>query len=112
MDELTINERIRELRTENGLTQKQLADAVGTSQTTVASHERSHDPNIYILIKYADYFGCTLDYLAGRDRAPLPYALTEEERELVRLFRSLKPSAKEYAREQMKLLSSSPLNRP
>ena len=39
MKEMTINERIKELRIENGLTQKQLAEAVGIPQTTVACHE-------------------------------------------------------------------------
>ena len=111
MDNMTINERIKELRTENGLTQKQLADAVGIPQTTVACHEKSHDPNIYILMKYADFFECSLDYLAGREEGALPYALSNEERELIQSFRSLKPIVRKYAFEQLKLLSRSELNR-
>ena len=107
---MTINERIKELRTENGMTQKQLADAVGIPQTTVACHEKSHDPNIYILIKYADFFECTLDYLAGREEGVLPYALSTEERELIQSFRSLKPSVRKFAFEQIKLLSKSEIN--
>lgn len=110
MDNMTINERIKELRTENGLTQKQLADAVGIPQTTVACHEKSHDPNIYILMKYADFFECSLDYLAGREEGPLPYALSPQERELIQCFRSLKPSVRKYAFEQLKLLSGSEIN--
>ena len=103
---MLINERIKELRTENGLTQKQLGDAVGIPQTTVACHEKSHDPNIYILMKYADYFGCTLDYLAGREQAPIPYALSDSERDIVRLYRSLKPQTREFAAQQLKLLAA------
>ncbi len=111
MEKITVNERLKMLRTENGLTQTELAKALHIGQTTVAAYERSHDPNLYSLIAYADYFECTLDYLAGREDAPLPYALTQDERELVRLFRTLKPAAKEFALKQLETLSVSLLNR-
>ena len=103
---MTINERLKELRIENGLTQKQLADRLGLGQTTIATHEKSHMPQLDSLIAYADYFECTLDYLAGREQAPLPYALSEAERELVRLFRTLKPQTKELAKQQLALLAA------
>lgn len=106
METMTVNERLKMLRTENGLTQMQLAKALNIGQTTVAAYERSHDPNLYSLIAYADYFECTLDYLAGREKTPLPYALTEEEREWVRLFRSLKPQTKSLAKKQLELLAA------
>ena len=103
---MTINERLKMLRTENGLTQTQLAKALNIGQTTVAAYERSHDPNLYSLIAYADYFGCTLDYLAGREQAPIPYALSDSERDVVRLYRSLKPQTREFAAQQLKLLAA------
>lgn len=102
---MTVNERLKMLRTENGLTQMQLAKALNIGQTTVAAYERSHDPNLYSLIAYADYFECTLDYLAGREQAPLPYALTEKEREIVRLYRALRPQTKDLAEKQLALLA-------
>ena len=108
---MTINERLKELRIENGLTQKQLADKVGLGQTTVAAHEKSHVPTLDCLIAYADFFECTLDYLAGREDAPLPYALSPQERELVQTFRSLKPSVRKFAFDELKLLSESEINR-
>ena len=111
MDYMTINERLKELRIENGLTQKQLADKIGLGQTTVASHEKSHTPTLDNLVAYADFFECSLDYLAGREEAPLPYALSEQERELVQAFRALRPSAKKFALAQMRLLSESEINR-
>ena len=111
MDNMTINERLKMLRTENGLTQTELAKALKIGQTTVAAYERSHDPNLFSLLAYADFFDCSLDYLAGREEGALPYALSEQERELVRSFRSLKPSVRKYAFEQLKLLSESEINR-
>ena len=108
---MSINERLKLLRTENNLTQSQLAQKLNIGQTTVAGYEKDHDPNIYSLIAYADYFGCTVDYLVGREAAPLPYALTEQERALLQDFRKLKPQAREYAAESIKSLSVSPLNK-
>ena len=108
---MTINERLKMLRTENDLTQTELAKELGIAQTTVAAYERSHDPNIYSLIAYADFFECSLDYLAGREEGALPYALSEQERELIRSFRSLKPSVRAFAFDQLKRLSVSQLNR-
>lgn len=106
MESMTVNERLKMLRVENGLTQMQLAKALNIGQTTVAAYERSHDPNLYSLIAYADYFECTLDYLAGREQAPLPYALSDAEREFVRLFRTLKPQTRELAKQQLALLAA------
>lgn len=105
MDSMTINERLKELRIENGLTQKQLADKLGLGQTTIATHEKSHMPQLDSLIAYADYFGCTLDYLAGREKAPIPFALSDHERELLKVFRSMKPKTQEFALENLKLLA-------
>lgn len=101
---MTVNQRLKMLRIENDLTQAELAKSLKIGQTTVAAYEKSHDPNLYSLIAYADYFGCTLDYLAGREDAPLPFALTEQERELIKVFRSLRSGARDYALETMKLL--------
>lgn len=107
---LSINERLKELRVENGLTQKQLGDKIGLGQTTVASHEKSHTPTLDCLIAYADFFECSLDYLAGREEGALPYVLSAQERELVKIFRSMKPSVRQYAFKQLILLSESEIN--
>ena len=104
--EMTINARLKMLRTENGLTQAELAKSLGIGQTTVAAYENSHTPNIYSLIAYADFFECSLDYLAGREVGALPYALSSTEQEMIRTFRSLKKESKEYALEQLKLLAA------
>ena len=37
---ITINERVKDLRTERGLTQKQLADAVGIAYSTYGDYEQ------------------------------------------------------------------------
>lgn len=109
---MTINERLKMLRIENGLTQTQLAKALNIGQTTVAAYEKSHDPNIYNLIAYARYFQCSLDFLAGIEEENItPFLLfSEEERSFIRTFRLLSPAAKKYAAVQLKTLADSDLN--
>lgn len=109
---MTINERLKMLRIENGLTQSQLAQELHIGQTTVAAYEKSHDPNIYNLIAYAKFFHCSLDYLAGvQEESYAPFILfSESERDLIKTFRKLSPGVKNLAFSQLKLLAESDLN--
>lgn len=109
---MTINERLKMLRIENGLTQTQLAKALNLPQTTVAAYEKSHDPNIYNLIAYAKYFKCSLDFLAGTEDGGYAEVIlfSEAERSLVKTFRRLSPAAKKFAEEQITALADSKLN--
>lgn len=109
---MTINERLKMLRIENGLTQAQLAQALHIGQTTVAAYEKSHDPNIYNLIAYAKFFHCSLDFLTGlQEDSYAPFVLfTENEKNVIRTFRKLSPAVKQLALSQLDLLSESDLN--
>lgn len=64
--DITINERIKDLRTERGLTQKLLADAVGIAYSTYGDYEQDEYfiPHTAV-ITLAKYFGVTADYLLG-----------------------------------------------
>ena len=109
---MTINERLKMLRIESGLTQTQLAQALNIGQTTVAAYEKEHAPNIYNLIAYAKFFQCSLDFLAGiegDDYTSVPL-ISEEERCFMKTFRQLTPSAKKFAVVQLKALAESDLN--
>ena len=109
---MTINERLKMLRVESGLTQTQLAKELDIGQTTVAAYEKSHDPNIYNLIAYSQYFKCSLDFLAGLEGESYAQMIlfSEDERALIKTFRRLSPAAKKFAAEQLKVLADSPLN--
>lgn len=62
-----INQRLKQLRSENHLTQAQLAEILGIAKTTLAAYEQGKsEPNIELLIKLADYFCVTVDYLIGK----------------------------------------------
>ena len=59
-------ERLKNLRIENGLTQTQLAQKTGISQAGIAKWETGdRNPSIDCLIALAKFFSCSVDYLIG-----------------------------------------------
>ena len=59
--------RLRELRKERGYRQADLATELGVAQTTVANYEQhTRFPDETMLLKIANLFGVSLDYLLGR----------------------------------------------
>ncbi|WP_052078763.1 helix-turn-helix domain-containing protein [Spirochaeta lutea] len=73
------SENLRNLRKKKGLTQRELGDVLGIGQTTVANYEQgARFPDSEMLVKIADYFSVSLDYLLGRNMNPTPpYPATE-----------------------------------
>ena len=60
-------ERLRELRENKNLTQKQLAKILNTDQQAISRYEREQiDLSTNFIMKVCDYFGVTADYLLGR----------------------------------------------
>ena len=59
--------RLKELRHERQLTQKQLAEKLGISYQVVGYYENEiNQPAPDMLIQIADFFQCSIDYLLGR----------------------------------------------
>lgn len=50
------------------MTQKDVAEALGKSPSTIATHERGGTPRPELLAKYATLYGVTLDELLGRSK--------------------------------------------
>lgn len=60
-------DRLKELRTERNLSQKDLAKILGTTNSSICDWETNRaQPDMEMLIKLADYFDTTVDYLLGR----------------------------------------------
>lgn len=59
-------ERLKELRTEKGLSQAQLSKDIDFSQSAIAYWETGErTPNAQAIIALAQYFGVSADYLLG-----------------------------------------------
>ena len=61
------NNRIKNLRNQKNLTQKQLAEALNMTERAYRNYEiKESTPTLENLILIADYFGVSIDYLVGR----------------------------------------------
>ncbi|MBQ8322814.1 MAG: helix-turn-helix transcriptional regulator [Clostridia bacterium] len=90
-------ERLKELRKNNNLSQKQLADILKTNNSSICDWECGRtEPNIETVALMADFFECSIDYLVGREDdfgvitlQKEGFAITEDERRLVEVYRKL-----------------------
>lgn len=58
--------RLKELRKEYGVSQQRLADAIYVTQPSINKYENHNiEPEIAILIRIADFFNTSVDYLIG-----------------------------------------------
>ncbi len=63
--------RLKELRNSKGISQLKLAMDINTSQNTISRYENGErEPGINELIKLADYFNVSVDYLLERTDNP------------------------------------------
>ena len=59
--------RLRDLREDHDLTQKQISDMLGIQQTVYSRYERGFQTiPLEHLIKLADFYKVSLDYIIGR----------------------------------------------
>ncbi len=64
---INIGNKLKELRKNENLTQKQLADKLEIGRVNYTRYETNATrPDYETLIKFADYFDVSLDYLLGR----------------------------------------------
>ncbi len=60
-------ERLKLLRKERKVPQKELADLLGISVRGYQFYESEvNEPNVKVLTMLADFYGVTIDYLVGR----------------------------------------------
>ena len=61
--------RLKELRTAKGIIQGDLGEIVGVKTSEISGYEiGTRNPSYDVLIRLADYFNVTTDYLIGRDK--------------------------------------------
>lgn len=105
MDKSTFSIRLKELRKENKVTQKELANYLNLTSNSICEWENSRsEPSISSLSKISSFFKCSIDYLVGReddfgniiildDNAR---SLTSQEQSLLQDFRKLVPETQNY----------------
>nr|DAQ28225.1 MAG TPA: helix-turn-helix domain protein [Caudoviricetes sp.] len=72
-------ERLKDLRTEKGLTTSALGKIVGCSNPTITHYERGdREPSLEMLCKLADFFGVSVDYLIGHEKKSVMERPTSE----------------------------------
>ena len=99
---------IKVLRKEYGISQQKLGDEIGVSQQSINKYE-NHDiePDISTLIKIADYFETSVDYIVGHTdirrkiEKVSEYALNEPEKALVDKFRLLSASSRKIINDMI-----------
>lgn len=102
---------LKELREERHLTQNDIAKEIKTSQTNIGRWEKElNEPAASFLIRLADFFQCSIDYLLGREddlgnitiHTEKPAPLPQDEQELLNIYQALSPAHRsqilEYAR--------------
>lgn len=105
--------RIKKLRKEKALTQKELSEILGLDQTTVSKWELGKAiPDSAMLIRLSDFFDVSTDYLLGISSLYYPdkiknlnensVELSRDGKELLDIFNALEPMYQaqilEYAR--------------
>lgn len=66
-----LSTRLKELRKKNGITQIDFAKAFNISTGTIGNWETgAREPDTQTLLKIANYFGVTVDYLLGESDTP------------------------------------------
>lgn len=87
---------LRLLRTKNNISQQQLAEIIGVTQQSINKYENHKiEPDIQTLIKLAEYFNTSVDYLIGHTdidhiiEPVVSYDLNKEEASLIEYYRRL-----------------------
>lgn len=96
-------EKLKLLRKQRNLTQTDVANHLKITVSAYGNYELGQrSPTPETLIKLADFFGVSVDYLLGLDDntesasvAPLGETLTASERDLLSAFRKLSPASQD-----------------
>ena len=87
------------LRTKHGISQQKLASIIGISQHSINKYENHNiEPDIDTLIRLADYFNVSIDYLVGRtdNISNIPDTPTSFEMKLLKDLRRLSDEQKKH----------------
>lgn len=98
--------RLRKLREEKSYTQQEIAKKLDLTKGAYGAYERgTNTPDAQTLLKLANIFDVTTDYLLGRvDNKKQLYGLSEEEKKLVEIVKTLTPKQTESLTDMLNML--------
>lgn len=79
----SFSDRVRELRKSKNMTQRQMADALSITERSYQRYEADSNPNNETLLKLANFFNVSTDYLLGRSDVPDVISITLQARSLL-----------------------------
>ena len=85
---MTIAESLKRFRRDFNLKQKDVADVLGVKQPTYNVYEGKSIPSAAIIIKLADAYDVSTDYLLGRSDEPRPPKFDEKTLNLIRAMQA------------------------
>jgi transcriptional regulator with XRE-family HTH domain len=95
--------RIKSLRLEKGLSQEEVAQAIGVTKSTISKYERGeNEPGMAVAADLASFFNVSMNYIAGTTDEKQTLSLGE----LEDLFLSLSEKDKLDAIKYIKFLKS------
>ncbi len=100
---MKLGEILKDLLDLHDLTQKQLAEALDLSPSALGNYiQGTREPDYGILIRIADYFHVTTDFLLNHPAKELSSdkTLFHKEEQLLHIFRSLTEEQQEFYLEQ------------
>lgn len=102
---------LRKIREERNITQIKLSTDLGVSQELISRYEvGSSFPQPNMLIRLAQYFNCSVDYLLGLTDSPTPIkyissnAITHEDYELISKYNLLSNEDKSHLNSYLSFL--------
>ncbi len=110
--------RLKEIRLEKGLSQWEVANGIKTGQSNIGRWENGDVlPSADFIIKLADFFGVSTDYLLGRtddfgyvtvQNSPTVPELSRDEKKLLDNFRAMRPDLQAVCLNMSKTLLQTP----
>ncbi len=99
-----LGERIALLRRGNGWSQAELSERLHVSASTIGMYEQGRrEPSLEVLVKLAEAFGVSADYLlTGKPLCPEDHRTVS--RLLQKSLQQVKPSDKHFSREELAVL--------
>lgn len=113
-----MKDKIKALRLDLGLTQKELANKIGSTAKNIWAYENgTAKPPYDVLIEYAKLFDVSTDYLLGLEddfgqkSIPTQSTYSAEEQQLIQDYRTLSPALKKMLQDTIATWQRSEANK-